>query len=195
VEAQQEDLQAADDHVLVVARVADQRDPLGVARHVFDAVDVGREEHARRVFLVVLERLVDRAGSVEAVEVVARCPEVDQRVRVVPHPQSRGCVEGDVVVHELAEVGVRRWDIRVVTRRVGAARPVPATGGALFAHRLGELLQPIEWILGRRRQLAEHASEPAFVQQRPGNACLAPRGHAVHARSVRCHATNLRGCS
>ena len=55
---------------------------------------------------VVQERLVERPGAVQRVEVEAGRAEVAQRVRVVVALELRRRIERDVVVDELAEVGV-----------------------------------------------------------------------------------------
>ena len=83
-------------------------------------------------------RLVVRASSIDAVEVESRRPEVDQRVGIVLALEARGRVECQVVVDELAEIGVRRRDpallvVGTVLRRGLRRTPSPRPGCA--AHR------------------------------------------------------------
>ena len=96
-------VQLDDDEVLVVARLRDDGSSCAVARHVQDAVDVRRDQELVRVRGVVELGLLHRPAPVDRVEVVARCPEVDARVRVHLLQRQRGVVEGDVVVDELAD--------------------------------------------------------------------------------------------
>jgi hypothetical protein len=90
VQAEKEQLQLADDRVLVVARIADQRRPLLVTRQVDLTTRIGAEQHAHAVRATpVLEWLVDRPRAVDRVEVEARRTEVDERVGVVLALQRR----------------------------------------------------------------------------------------------------------
>lgn len=155
-------MEPADDDILVVAGIADQRDSLGVPREIFNAVDVEREQHAPGVVLVVLEGLVYWARAVEAVKVVTRRPEVDQGIRVVLDLETRCGVERDVVIHELAEVCIRRRDVGIVARWVGSTWLVPTASSILLPHRVSQLLQLIDRILRSWRQLSEHPPEPTF---------------------------------
>jgi len=135
VEAQEEKLQLADDDVLVVSRVADQRPTLAVSRQVAVAVLVLPEQQLDPArLLVVQERVVVRPGAVDGVEVEARRAEVVQAVRVVLSLQAGDRVEGDVMVDELAEVGVVRLDLRVVRSR-GPGRRSPMRTHAVSSSR------------------------------------------------------------
>jgi hypothetical protein len=99
-------------------------------------------QEAAALGLGVQVGLVGRAAAVQAVEVQARGAEVLQRIRVVQALQRRGRVEGDVVVDELAQVGVARGDGRVLVGRLGHLdRLVRRRRGlaAVLAHVVGEL--------------------------------------------------------
>jgi hypothetical protein len=120
VEAQHRGLQLGDDAVLVVAGVADEGASVGAARHV-DGVRVAVVARHGVAQLhphpVVEVGLVVGAAAVETVEVEPRCPEahqVLQLLRVEPLAQRRGRVEGQVMVDELAEVGVGGRDPAVL---------------------------------------------------------------------------------
>ena len=150
VEADEQQVQLREDQVLVVARVAGERAALCVARQVVEHV---QELHAAvaRVGPLIQERLVRGARAVDRVEVQARRAEVDQRERVVELLQLRARVERDVVIDELAEVRVARWDVRVV--RAG------------MAHRLDERFDRSRAELARG-QLREHPAEAPAVRRR-----------------------------
>ena len=128
VKAQEHAVQLADDDVLVVALVARQRAVELLAIVLCPAVSrqVVRDDRAVRpfgqrpaelepaFFALVQVGLVVGAAAVDAVEVELRRAEVDQRVDVVLLLHAAGGVEGDVVVDELAEVGVAGVDAAVL---------------------------------------------------------------------------------
>jgi hypothetical protein len=96
-------VQLRDDNVDVVARVADQRDSLGVSRHVGPlSLVVATEQQQRRVVAAEEERTADLARSVEALEVRPRTAEVDgvRELGAVGQRRAIGC---DVVRDELSE--------------------------------------------------------------------------------------------
>jgi len=170
VEPGEQQVQLADDDVLVVARIADERDLLAVSGQVVDAVGVGADEQLALVIPVVLERFVAGPGPVERVEVEAGSPEAGEAVGVVKPVEAGDRVEGDVVIDELAEVGVAGGDGGVVERLGGAA---PAAGLVGLAHLGGEGVKLVERVGERRRQASEHAPEPALEQGGPGDAAAA----------------------
>ena len=98
-------VQLRDDDVNVVARVADQRDSLGVSRHVvLLAAIVASEQQQRRVVAAVEERAADLARSVQALEVRPRAAEVDG-ARELGAGGQRRAIGGDVMGDELSEQG------------------------------------------------------------------------------------------
>jgi Adenylate and Guanylate cyclase catalytic domain len=68
------------------------------------------------------EELVHRTRAVERVEIEARRPEVDERIRIVVALQLRRRVERDVMIDELREVRVAGGDGRVEAARALAQR-------------------------------------------------------------------------
>jgi hypothetical protein len=117
VEPQQRLLQPGHHHVLVVARIGDQRHHLAVAGQVPPraAVDgdssragdlLGQEGRPPAVHSLVIQvRRHRRAAAVHAVQVERGNPEVADRLGVLGPGQARGGIEGHVVVQELAEEG------------------------------------------------------------------------------------------
>ncbi len=102
-------MQLADDDVDIVARVADQGPPLLVAGQVdalVHGIGVRADEELGGVVLVEQVGAVERPPAVDGVEVEAGRAVVDQGVGVVTPLEPGGGVEGQVVVDELAEVGV-----------------------------------------------------------------------------------------
>ena len=119
VRAQERDVELVDEQVHVVARVADQREPLLVARHV---VAARAEQQLGRVVALVEVRAADGAAAVDALEVQARRAEVPQPVLLGVRAQRRA-VGGDVVRDELADERPAGRDGRVVAARLlGLAR-------------------------------------------------------------------------
>ena len=121
VRADQAVVQLGDEDVHVVARVAEQRGALRVARHVAVAA-----QQLRRVARVVEEGRADRPGAVEALEVGPRRAEVGDRRRVGVRADGRA-VGGDVVGDELPEEGPAGRGGAVVAGRVAAVAQ-PARG-------------------------------------------------------------------
>ena len=106
---------------LAAEPVADPRQVEAVHRLVRQALGGPAHLEVQPVGLVELRRLrVERPGAVHRVEVERRRPALEQvgrRHRVAE--RDRGRVEGQVVVHELAEVGVAGRDLAVADRGVG----------------------------------------------------------------------------
>ena len=191
VKLDEEQVQLRDDEVLVVARVAEQRAALLVARQVHrrQRVVAGGAAHEQvdprtaRAIPVVEEGLVGGAGPVERVEVQARRAEVDERVGVVVALQLRSGIERDVVVDELPEVRVARRDRLVVL----AARPARHVIDERVERRVVQL---------PGLELGEHPAEAPALLGRPAalpaRRCQAvPRGGGGHrgdrpARILRC---------
>jgi hypothetical protein len=98
--------------------------------------------------------VVHRSPTVDAVQVEPGAAEVGQRVRVVLPFQAGGGVEGDVVVDELAQVGVAGRDRRVVQLRGRAAD--------LLQHQRRDLGDPL--VAGNERRQPKHPPEAALVQ-------------------------------
>ena len=92
------------EEVDVVARVADQRDALGIARDVVRLTGVVSADQLRRVFALVEVWTPHRSAAVDALEVDPRCAEVTDRVRVGVMGNGRA-VGGDVVRERLPESG------------------------------------------------------------------------------------------
>ena len=157
VELQHRQLPLADEGVLVVARITDQRGVLAVAGQIILVVVAPDEELLTAGALVVQERVVDRATTVETVQVEAGGAEVRQRVWVVLPVQAGRGIERQVMVDELPEVRVSGRNGRIVQFR-------GRSGHVLRHHRrdLGNSL------IGRdERWKPEHPSESALRQ--PGH--------------------------
>ena len=168
VEVDESQLQLADDRVLVVSLVADQRPVLPVPRQVtmlervaiVVCIRVLPDQQLHGIVRVVQERLVGRPRAVHGVEVEPRRPKVDQRVRVVPMLQARDRVKGQVVVEELADIGETGRNLRIVVRRI------------FLAARLGRLVHLRRQLLNQRVarlvrwQRTEHPPEPPHKQLR-----------------------------
>ena len=110
-------MELVDEQVHVVARVADQREALLVARHV---VAARAEQQLRRVVALVEVRAADRAAAVEALEVEPRRAEVAQPTLLGVRAERRA-VGGDVVRDELADERPAGRDGRVVARPPASA--------------------------------------------------------------------------
>jgi hypothetical protein len=96
-------MQLRDEDVNVVAGIADQRDSLGVSRHVgLLAAPVAIEQQLRRVVAAIQVRTTEMAVSVEALEVRPRAAEIDGD-RVLGVAGQRGAIGSDVVCDELSE--------------------------------------------------------------------------------------------
>ena len=169
VELDHRQVQLGDDDVLVVARVADQRPSLLVSgqilplEHLVVGIELrvasGQQLHPTELRIQPLVEVggVGGPAAVERVQVEARRAEVDQPVRIADALQGRDRIEGDVVVDELAQVGVAHRDRRVV----GLGRRA-----ALLGHGLA---QRDERLIGRAgdRQVGEHPAEAALEERGP----------------------------
>src|SRR5439155_9302309 len=109
---------------------------------------------------IVEKRLVVRSSSVNGVEVESGGAEVDERVRVIVPLQLRRRVEGEVMVHELAEIREPRGDGRIVARWVLVSRRLG------LDHLACEFLEVL--VVGKEgRQIPEHAAEAALEEGGP----------------------------
>ena len=106
-----------DDQVLVIAGVAEEGPPPHVPREVVFLRPVVADQQVDAVFIIE-KGLVVRPSSVHGIEIESGGAEVDQSVRVVVPLQLRRRVEGEVMVHELAEIREARGDGRIVARGV-----------------------------------------------------------------------------
>ena len=122
VEPDEGQVQLADDDVDIVARVADQGPPLLVAGKVGRFVrrnGVGAHEELGGVLLVEQVGAVEGPPAVDGIEVEAGRAVVHQGVGVVAPLEPRGRVERQVVVDELAHVGVPGGEVGVVAGEDG----------------------------------------------------------------------------
>ena len=115
--ADERDLQLAHEHVRVVARIADQRQALVVARDVAVAL-----EQLRRVVAPVQVRRADRPAAVERLEVGARGAHVVQAREVRVRAQRRA-VRGQVVRDVLSEERPAGLGLRVALAIAAVAEP------------------------------------------------------------------------
>jgi hypothetical protein len=149
VEAEEGQVELGDDDVLVVARVPDDGQPLRAPRQVegegrphlqvpagLHAAGVADDEERVVGRELVEVGLIGGSPAIHAVQVERGGAEVVERQRVDQHLLDGGGVEGDVVVDELAQVGVARGDVLVVT---------------LGVRRVGVLHRPAELLQGRQR--------------------------------------------
>ena len=144
----------------VVARVADERYALVVARQVAVA-----GEQLRRVVTRVHVRRARRAAAVERLEIRARRPHVAERFEVGVRAK-RGAVGGQVVRDVLAEERPAGLDARVALAVAAVAQPA---GGA-------DAVQ--ERLVGLERGEVEHAPVPPALAERsvhaPGCEAVVP---------------------
>jgi hypothetical protein len=117
------DMHLAHEHVDVVARVADQRDPFLIARHV----PVGLEQ-LRGVIPLVEVRRAEWAASVQRLQICSRRADVAKRLEVGVLAQRRA-IRRQVMRHVLPEEWPSRLDTRVAPTIAGiaesAGRPDP----------------------------------------------------------------------
>ena len=140
-------MELVDEQVHVVARVADQREALRVAR---DVVAAAAEQELRRIVALVEVGAPDRAAAVQALEVEPRRAEVPQRALLRVRAKRRA-VGGDVVGDELAEERPAGRDGRVV--------------GALgLGASLASQAPPAEPIMCRKPSSAENGGRSANIR-------------------------------
>ncbi len=113
VKVQKHRLQLADDVVLVVARVADQRATVDVAWELtlaFGLIGVAPEQEAVALVVLIQIRLVIGTAAVQGVQIEAWRAEIFRGIRIVLLLQGAIRIEGEIVIDELPEVGVSGWD-------------------------------------------------------------------------------------
>jgi hypothetical protein len=128
-------MQLRDDEVLVIARIAEERRLLVIARQV-DAVRA--EEQLRPIGALVEMRTGARSAAVDAVELQRRRSEVRDRLRIDLTLENGRRIEGDVVIDELPEkresgrqpAGIVGIGVRVGSRihRSGLVAELPQPG-------------------------------------------------------------------
>lgn len=159
-------LKLRNDRVLVVPGIADD----GAAfepRQIMRVRSAGTVQDIAEVeFLSVVDvRLVRGPAPVDIVHVERRRAEVHEPVRVERFGQRAHRIEGDVVIDELAEIGIERRDAALL-----AVLPI-LSGFVATVHGLGELVQTgevggvVSAELGRRK-ISEQSSESTFEQGR-----------------------------
>jgi hypothetical protein len=180
MEAQEQALELGDDAVLVVARVADQGaapEP-GQVVGVGDALALQHLAQVKALAIVLIEiGLIAGPPAIDIVEVQSRRAEIHQAVGILGLGEQAHRVEGDVVVDELAEIGVEGRDsallaVRAVLRRIEGRRHLVGERGEV-----GEAV----FVVGAEDsgwQVAEHPAEAALEQARAGGV-ETPRRRAV----------------
>src|SRR6476646_8003690 len=124
VEPEKQTLDLRDDHVLVVAWIADQSTgDFGTVTRQVGGVGIGascdRVTEEKQVRSVVQVRLVIGTAAVDVVEIQCRRSKVREGVGVVLLLKTARRVEGDIVIDELPEVRVeRRYSALLVVRPV-----------------------------------------------------------------------------
>ena len=157
VELQEQGVDLGDQLVLVVARVADDGPAVRVADQVRSPLAeaggrlVGPEVERAVIGVLVEVGLVVWTAAVEAVQVEPRRAEVDLGARVEHALGDRRRVERQVVVDELAEIGVAAGDGDVLVLGFGFGERRTCVG---VHHRPGERdqrsLRPRKSVLGVR---------------------------------------------
>src|SRR5262252_8983650 len=120
-------MQLRHNDILVVARITNQRarrrctitrevDGMRIA----SAADRSAEQEALAIVLVEI-RLIAGTSTVDAIQVEGRCAEIDQRVRIALLLEAALRTKRQVVVDELAEIGIQSRDpalflVRAVVR-------------------------------------------------------------------------------
>ncbi|MND81693.1 hypothetical protein D3C80_734970 [compost metagenome] len=199
VEFQHQKMHLRHQKVLVIALVEDQRMADLIARQV-----VGQRRDRAAILVRRLRRMSDqhladdlrlggialveigmdaRPVAIERIEVERRCAEIHRRQRIGLLLVERRRVQRDVVVDELAEIGIARRDVHVVARGIGIARRIEPV-----QHRRRQFRKRI--IAGRKRQkIWKHHPEFAGIAYAvEGMQRL--RFHAAHAMPMHryvCH--------
>ena len=123
VELQHRGMQLRHDDVLVVSLVADERAPglagitvveSGQVTHVGWLVQFEERPAQPELLSGIQVGLLGGPSPVEGVEIQPRRAEIDEGFWIVLLLQARRRVERDVVIDELAEVGVARRDPRIL---------------------------------------------------------------------------------
>src|SRR5262249_20664572 len=99
VQLQNREMKLRYEHMRVVARVADQRETLGVPRHITALI---AKQTLRRIVPFKEEWMTDRAVTVHTLEIQAGCARILQSQGVDMNMKRRP-IGGDVVCDELSE--------------------------------------------------------------------------------------------
>ncbi len=110
---------------------------------------------------VVLKRLIVGPAAVDAVEVEARRPEVDEPLWIIPALQLARRIERDVVIDKLSEVDEPCWDALVVSPFAWRTSSAPHRRRRRFASGSVEPRWTPECVLGRRRRTRRSSSSCA----------------------------------
>ena len=196
MKSMEKSLKLRNDRVLVVARIADQR---AAAEILFvRAAQVRRRCVARQIARtriaagqlfaskkssigIVHIRLIGRAAAIDIVQVEGRRAEIRQRVEIVLLLQTAGRIEGDIVIDELAEIGIQRrnaafffvWLFVERFELRGHGRPQGVQ--ILFDDRIDRSER-------RSRQMPEHSSEPSLERWRTPGGGQPPGGGGMRCR-------------
>jgi hypothetical protein len=189
VKAEEGGLEPADNEILVVPRVGDDRGTMAVARHVFEEAAALDLESGRVIARAassrphVEVRISEWPSTIHGVEVEARRAGVGRILRVRRHAEPGRQVEGHVVIHELTYEG-RPGCLRGAVRVVLAERGIDDEGhragrqivlGVEHAPRFADVPQSLlERRAGVRkgRQLREDATESVFADDEAARADL-----------------------
>src|ERR1700730_284324 len=122
-------MQLRDDDILVVAWITDQGAldcgavAWQVARVRIDAAVYWRPEQEGAA-VVVEVGLVVRAPAIDVIEIEGWRTKIHQRIRIILFLKTARWIEGNVVIHELAEIGVQRGNLAllIVLSHLGIGR-------------------------------------------------------------------------
>src|SRR5215470_7602366 len=113
VKVQKCQMQLRDEHMRVIARIADQGEPLGVAGQVADGTVTRANQELVGIVHVVQVWLADRTGAVDTFQIEPGRTEVLENGYVLGFLQ-RGTIVGDVMGDELSEKRPARGDPWIV---------------------------------------------------------------------------------
>ena len=164
VELEHREMRLRHQKVLVVAMIADEREPLRAARQIvaeiaLAGVEILADQQLRPVLVAggriarIEMRAAVRPEAVDAIEVDRRGAEILDAERIVRLVAERGQIKRDVVVDELAEIGEPGRDVRIVAGR-DRRECCRSWLGERFELGVGDL---------ERRQHREHPAEHAGV--------------------------------
>ena len=139
--------------------------------------------------------LIVRPATIDVVHVEARGAEILQGIGIVLLLEAAGGIEGQIVVNELAEVGVNGGDAAFLVVRA-VFRVMPIYRGE---HLLGELAEsglgvPVSRAVVSGRQRAENAPERAFKEGRAAGQ-VGTTSASVGAGGNELLGTHVRGLS
>ena len=200
VKAQHRGLQLRDDHVLIVSGISNQgtRPPAGARafRHVAGHIagiriaGVPRESASElkmpAVGLVQI-RLIVRSAAVDVVEVELRTAKVNQRIRVVLLHQRAGWIKCEVMIDELAEIGVAGGDALVLF-----VVDLRFRSRLLLSLRDHQRRQRVQrgFRKARRAEPSKHPTETSLEERRVRRKLRAPNATVAAAYRQPWHATS-----